>query len=72
MCPIKFAATCNSKNLNLPVYMWARLAELRALNAGAARKVLKPGELDARLRHLQCVLELVGTNSTLSEYAGYG
>ena len=28
--------------------------------------------MDARLRHLQCVLELVGTNSVLSEYSGYG
>ena len=33
---------------------------------------LKPGELDARLRHLQCVLELVGTNSILAEYTGDG
>ena len=72
MCPIKYAPTCNSKNLNLPVFMWARLAEVRALSAGALETSLKPGELDARLRHLQCVLELVGTNSVLSEYAGYG
>ena len=33
---------------------------------------LSPGELDARLRHLQCVMELVGTNSVISEYSGYG
>ena len=72
MCPIKYASTCTSKNLNLPVFMWARLAELRALNAGALETGLKPGELDARLRHMQCVLELVGTNSILTEYSGYG
>ena len=72
MCPIKYASTCTTKNLNLPVFMWARLAELRALNAGALETGLKPGELDARLRHLQCVLELLGTNSILSEYSGYG
>ena len=72
MCPIKYASTCNSKNLNLPVFMWAKLAELRALSAGAMETNLKPGELDARLRHLQCVMELVGTNSILTEYSGYG
>ena len=72
MCPIKYAATCTSKNLNLPVFIWARLAELRAMSAGATDMTLKPGELDARLRHLQCILELVGTNSVLSEYSGYG
>ena len=72
MCPIKYAPTCNSKNVNLPVFIWAKLAELRALHAGALEPQLNPGELDARLRHLQCVLELVGTNSTLAEYAGYG
>ena len=72
MCPIKYASTCTSKNLNLPVFMWARLAELRALNAGALETGLKPGELDARLRHIQCILELVGTNSILTEYSGYG
>ena len=72
MCPIKYASTCNTKNMNLPVFMWAKLAELRALHAGAMATKLKPGELDARLRHLQCTLELVGTNSILSEYTGYG
>ena len=72
MCPVKYAATCNSKNLNLPVFMWARLAELRALTAGATQNNLEVGELDARLRHMQCVLELIGTNSTLTEFAGYG
>ena len=72
MCPIKYASTCNTKNMNLPVFMWAKLAEIRALFAGAMQTKLKPGELDARLRHLQCVLELVGTNSILSEYTGYG
>ena len=72
MCPIKYAPTCNSKNINLPVFMWAKLAELRALYAEALEARLSPGELDARLRHLQCVLELVGTNSILSEYSGYG
>ena len=72
MCPIKYAANCNSKNLNLPVFIWAKLAELRALSAGALETKLSPGELDARLRHLQCVMELVGTNSTLTEYASYG
>ena len=72
MCPIKYAATCNSKNMNLPVFVWAKLAELRALQAGVLGTKLQPGELDARMRHLQCVLELVGTNSTLAEYSGYG
>ena len=72
MCPIKYAATCNSKNVNLPTFIWAKLAELRALNAGALEIGLAPGELDPRIRHLQCVMELVGTNSTLTEYAGYG
>ena len=72
MCPIKYAPTCNAKNLNLPVFLWARLAEIRALSAGVMDTRLQPGEMDARLRHLQCVLELVGTNSILSEYSGYG
>ena len=64
----KYASTCTSKNLILPVFIWARLAEIRALSAGAMETTLQPGELDARLRHLQCVLELIGTNSVLSEY----
>ena len=72
MCPVKYAPTCTSKNLNLPLFVWAKLAELRALSAGPIMTTLSPGELDARLRHLQCVIELVGTNSAIAEYAGYG
>jgi hypothetical protein len=71
MCPVKYASGVSHKNINLSMFMWGKLAELRAALAGATQP-LAPGELDARMRHLQCVLELCNLNSQASDFTNYG
>ena len=71
LCPVKYASGLTHKNINLAMFMWGKLAELRAALAGATAP-LEPGELNARLRHLQCVLELCNLNSQATDFTNYG
>ena len=56
MCPTKNASSVTMNNMNLPMYLWGRLGELRAANAGICGS-LPADELEARLRHIQTVLQ---------------
>ena len=71
LCPVKYSSGLTHKNINLSMFMWGKLAEMRAALAGATTP-LQPGELNARLRHLQCVLELCNLNSLPSDFTCYG
>ena len=71
LCPVKYAPSLTHKNINLSMFMWGKLAELRAALAGATTP-FAPGELNARLRHLQCVLELCNLNSQATDFTNYG
>ena len=71
LCPVKYASGLTHKNINLSMFMWGKLAELRAALAGATAP-LGPGELNARLRHLQCTLELCNLNSQPADFTSYG
>lgn len=71
MCPTKSAPTVTMKNMNLPMYLWGRLGELRAANAGICGS-LPADELEARLRHIQTVLQICMQNSVPSEFSNYG
>jgi hypothetical protein len=71
LCPVKYASSCTSKNVNLPMWVWGKLAEIRAALVGNITPLAK-GELDARLRHMQCVLEVCNQNSSPTEYTPYG
>ena len=69
--PSEYASSFTSKNINLPMLVWGKLAEIRAAHAGNT-KPLAGGELEARLRHIQCVLEICNQNSTPTEFTPYG
>ena len=71
MCPTKSASSVTLKNMNLPMYLWGRLGELRAANAGICG-TLPAEELEARLRHIQTVLQICMQNSTPSDFSNYG
>ena len=71
LCPVKSASTCTPKNINLPMWVWGKLAEMRAAISGKIQP-LAEGELEARLRHVQCVLEVCNQNSTPTEFTPYG
>ena len=71
MCPTKNASSVTMKNMNLPMYLWGRLGKLRAANAGICGS-LPADELEARLRHIQTVLQICMQNLTPSEFVNYG
>ena len=71
LCPVKYSSSCTDKNINLPMWVWGKLAEIRAALAGNITHLVK-GELEARLRHMQCVLEVCNQNSSPTEYTPYG
>jgi hypothetical protein len=71
LCPVKYANSCTDKNINLPMWVWGKLAEIRAALAGNITPLVK-GELEARLRHMQCVLEVCNQNSSPTDYTPYG
>ena len=71
MCPTKSASSVTLKNMNLPMYLWGRLGELRAANAGICGS-LPADELEARLRHIQTVLQVCMQNSIPSDFTNYG
>ena len=71
MCPTKSASSVTMKNMNLPMYLWGRLGELRAANAGICGS-LPADELEARLRHIQTVLQICMQNSVPSDFTNYG
>ena len=71
MCPTKSASSVTVKNMNLPMYLWGRLGELRAANAGICGS-LPADELEARLRHIQTVLQVCMQNSVPSDFSNYG
>ena len=71
MCPTKSASSVTVKNMNLPMYLWGRLGELRAANAGICG-TLPADELEARLRHIQTVLQVCMQNTVPSDFTNYG
>ena len=71
LCPVKYSSSCTTKNINLPMWVWGKIAEIRAALAGNIEQ-LAVGELEARLRHIQCVLKVCNQNSTPTEYTPYG
>ena len=71
MCPTKSASSVTLKNMNLPMYLWGRLGELRAANAGICGS-LPSDELEARLRHIQTVIQVCMQNSVPSDFTNYG
>ena len=71
LCPVKYASSCTAKNINLAMWVWGKLAEIRAALAGSISPLAK-GELEARLRHMQCVLEVCNQNSAPTDYTPYG
>ena len=71
LCPVKYASLCTSKNIYLSMWVWRKLAEICAALAGNITPLAK-GELEARLRHIQCVLEVCNQNSSPTDYTTYG
>ena len=60
-CPVKWAKTVNSTNINLPLYIWSSIAELEAAMSGRAEQLLE-GELVGKLRHIKNTAEVCCLN----------
>ena len=71
LCPVKYASSCTAKNVNLSMWVWGKIAELRAALTGATRP-LAPGELEARLHHWQCVLQVCNENAQPTDFTPHG
>ena len=70
-CPVKWAKTVNSTNINLPLYIWSSIAELEAAMSGRAEQ-LQEGELVGKLRHIKNIAEVCCLNSNITDFLSYG
>ena len=44
LCPVKYASSCTAKNINLAMWVWGKLAEIRAALAGSISPLAKGGQ----------------------------
>ena len=71
LCPVKWAKSTNSSNINLPLYTWGAISELESSLSGRS-KPLRDGELLGKLRHLKSTVEVCCLNSTSNDFNSYG
>ena len=70
-CPVKWAKTAKSENINLPLYTYGALTEIEAALSGRGEPL--EGEiLLAKVRHLKNISEVCCLNSTPSDFSTYG
>ena len=70
-CPVLWADKVKSENMNVVVWMWGYLSEILATRTGSSPE-LEPGELEARLQHVLCVLEVCASHSDMSDFDHQG
>ena len=70
-CPVTYAEKVKFEELNLPLWVWAFVSEILASRSGLAPD-MKQGELEARLQHLLCVLQVTLVNSERNDFTNKG
>ena len=70
-CPVNYAEKVKFDDVNLPLWVWGYVSELLASRTGLSPD-LPPGELEARLQHLLCVLQVALVHSEKTEFMSKG
>ena len=70
-CPVTYAEKIKYDEMNLPIWIWAYVSEILATRTGMAPDMAK-GELEARLQHLLCVLQVALVNSEKTDFNSKG
>ena len=66
-CPVTYAEKIKYDEMNLPVWVWAYVSEILSSRTGLSPDMPK-GELEARLQHLLCVLQVALIHSEKSDF----
>ena len=66
-CPVAYAEKIKYDELNLPLWVWAYVAEILSSRSGLSPE-MPEGQLEARLQHLLCVLQVALVNSEKTDY----
>ena len=70
-CPVTYAEKLKYEEINLPVYVWACVSEILSSRTGLTPD-MPQGELEARLQHLLCVLQVALIHSEKTDYNSTG
>jgi hypothetical protein len=70
-CPVSFDEKIKYEEMNLPLWVWANIAEILSSRTGLSPD-MPQGELEARLQHLICVLQVALVNSEKSDFNAKG
>ena len=70
-CPVTYAEKLKYDELNLPLWTWGYVSEILSSRTGMSPE-LSHGELESRLQHLLCVLQITLLNSEKTNFAGKG
>ena len=66
-CPVSYAEKLKYDEINLPVWIWAYVSEILSSRTGLSPDMPK-GELEARLQHLLCVLQVTLIHSEKTDF----
>ena len=70
-CPVAYAEKVKYDEMNLPIYVWAFVSEILSSRTGLTPDMPR-GELEARLQHLLCVLQVALVNSEKTDFNSKG
>ena len=70
-CPVTYAEKVKYDEMNLAVWTWAFVSEILASRTGLVPDMTR-GELEARLQHLLCVLQVALIHSDKSDFNSKG
>ena len=70
-CPVTYAEKVKFEEMNLPLWVWAVISEILASRTGLSPDMPR-GELEARLQHLLCVLQVALVNSEKTDFTTKG
>ena len=70
-CPVAYAEKIKYDEINLPIWVWAYVSEILSSRSGLSPDMPR-GELEARLQHLLCVLQVALVNSEKTDFSSKG
>ena len=70
-CPVAYAEKIKYDEINLPIWVWAYVSEILSSRSGLSPDMPR-GELEARLQHLLCVLQVALVNSEKTDFSNKG
>ena len=70
-CPVTYAEKIKYEEMNLPLWLWAYISEILSSRTGLSPDMPR-GELEARLQHLLCVLQVALIHSEKTDFNSKG